>query len=103
MKKATFIAILILILATSLVKNSTKAIEDKIFLVNGNMRYLKSKLGDVLLEYNYLSTPGKLTHYQSQFFEKDLVRIDITKIKKLTERNNQIIISDFLEKSINER
>jgi len=79
MKKATFIAILILILATSLVKNSTKAIEDQIFLVNGNMRYLKSELGDVLLEYNYLSTPDKLTQYQSQFFEKDLVRIDITK------------------------
>tara|TARA_B100000767_G_scaffold18883_1_gene17332 strand:+ start:22 stop:330 length:309 start_codon:yes stop_codon:yes gene_type:complete len=102
MKKATFIAILILILATSLVKNSTKAIEDQIFLVNGNMRYLKSKLGDVLLEYNYLSTPDKLTQYQSQFFEKDLVRIDITKIKKLTERNNQIIISDFLEKNNDE-
>ncbi len=102
MKKATFIAILILILATSLVKNSTKAIEDQIFLVNGNMRYLKSKLGDVLLEYNYLSTPYKLTQYQSQFFEKDLVRIDITKIKKLTERNNQIIISNFLEKTNDE-
>ena len=102
MKKATFIAILILILATSLVKNSTKAIEDQIFLVNGNMRYLKSKLGDVLLEYNYLSTPDKLTQYQSQFFEKDLVRIDITKIKKLTKRNNQIIISDFLEKTNDE-
>ena len=102
MKKATFIAILILILATSLVKNSTKAIEDQIFLVNGNMRYLKSELGDVLLEYNYLSTPDKLTQYQSQFFEKDLVRIDITKIKKLTERNNHIIISDFLEKTNDE-
>ena len=102
MKKATFIAILILILATSLVKNSTKAIEDKIFLVNENMRYLKSELGDVLLEYNYLSTPDKLTQYQSQFFEKDLVRIDITKIKKLTERNNHIIISDFLEKTNDE-
>ena len=102
MKKATFIAILILILATSLVKNSTKAIEDQIFLVNGNMRYLKSKLGDVLLEYTYLSTPDKLTQYQSQFFEKDLVRIDITKIKKITERNNQIIVSDFLEKTNDE-
>ena len=102
MKRATFIAILILILATSLVKNSTKAIEDQIFLVNGNMRYLKSKLGDVLLEYNYLSTPDKLTQYQSQFFEKDLVRIDITKIKKITKRNNQIIISDFLEKTNDE-
>ena len=102
MKKVTFIAILILILATSLVKNSTKAIEDQIFLVNGNMRYLKSKLGDVLLEYNYLSTPDKLTQYQSQFFEKDLVRIDITKIKKLTEINNHIIISDFFKKNNDE-
>ena len=103
MKKATFIAILILILATSLVKNSTKAIEDKIFLVNVNIRYLKSELGDTLLEYNYLSTPDKLTQYQSQFFEKDLVRINITKIKKLTERNNHIIISNFLEKTNDER
>ena len=102
MKKVTFIAILILILTTSLVKNSTKAVEDQIFLVNGNMKYLKSKLGDVLLEYNYLSTPDKLTQYQSQFFEKDLVRIDITKIKKLTKRNNQIIISDFLDKTNDE-
>ena len=102
MKKATFIAILALILVTSLVKNSTKEIEDKIFITNENIRSLKSELGDVLLEYNYLSTPDKLTQYQSQFFEKDLVRIDITKIKKLTKRNNQIIISDFLDKTNDE-
>ena len=102
MKKATFIAILALILVTSLVKNSTKEIEDKIFIANENIRSLKSELGDVLLEYNYLSTPDKLTQYQSQFFEKDLVRIDITKIKKITKRNNQIIISDFLEKTNDE-
>jgi hypothetical protein len=102
MKKATFIAILILILATSLVKNSTKEIEDKIFVVNENIRSLKSELGDVLLEYNYLSTPDKLTQYQSQFFEKDLIKIDITKIKKLTENNNHIQVSDFLEKTNDE-
>ena len=90
MKKVTFIAILILILATSLVKNSTKAIEDQIFLVNGNMRYLKSKLGDVLLEYNYLSSPNKLSQYQAQYFEKNLIKIDITKIKKLTEKKDKI-------------
>ena len=102
MKKATFIAILILILATSLVKNSTKEIEDKIFVVNENIRSLKSELGDVLLEYNYLSTPDKLTQYQSQFFEKDLIKIDITKIKKLTEKNDYIKISDFLKKNNDE-
>ena len=102
MKKVTFIAILILILATSLVKNSTKAIEDKIFLVNENMRYLKSELGDVLLEHSYLSAPDKLTQYQSQFFEKDLIKIDVTKIKKLSEKNNRIKISDFLKKNNDE-
>ena len=98
MKKVTFLAILILILVTSLIKNSTKEIEDKIFTVNENIRSLKSELGDVLLEYNYLSTPDKLTQYQSQFFEKDLIKIDITKIKILTEKNNHIKISDFIEK-----
>ena len=102
MKKATFIAILILILATSLVKNSTKEIEDKIFALNENIRSLKSELGDVLLEYSYLSAPDKLTQYQSQFFEKDLIKIDVTKIKKLSEKNNLIKISDFLKKNNDE-
>ena len=102
MKKVIFVIIFVLILATSLVKNSTKEIEDKIFMVNENIRPLKSELGDMLLEYNYLSSPDKLTQYQTQYFEKDLIKIDITKIKKLTEKNNNIEISDFIEKIIDE-
>ena len=102
MKKVVFTIIFVLILATSLVKNSTKEIEDKIFMVNENIRPLKSELGDVLLEYNYLSSPNKLTQYQTQYFEKDLVKIDITKIKKLTKRDNHINVSNFLEKIIDE-
>ena len=102
MKKIVFAAIFVLILATSLVKNSTKEIEDKIFMVNENIRPLKSELGDVLLEYNYLSSPDKLTQYQTQYFEKNLIKIDITKIKKLIEKNNHIKISDFIEKTNNE-
>ena len=103
MKKVVFAIIFVLILGTSLVKNSTKEIEDKIFMVNENIRPLKLELGDVLLEYNYLSSPGKLTQYQTQYFEKDLIKIDITKIKKLTKKSNQIKISDFLEKIIDDR
>ena len=102
MKKVVFAIIFVLILTTSLVKNSTKEIEDKIFMVNENIRPLKSQLGDVLLEYNYLSSPDKLTQYQTQYFEKDLVKIDITKIKKLTKKNNYIKVNDFIEKIINE-
>ena len=102
MKKVLFAIIFVLILATSLVKNSTKEIEDKIFMVNENIRPLKSELGDVLLEYNYLSSPDKLTQYQTQFFEKDLIKIDITKIKKLIEKNNYLKESNFIEKTIDE-
>ena len=102
MKKVIFIIIFVLILATSLVKNSTKEIEDKIFIVNENIRPLKSELGDMLLEYNYLSSPDRLTQYQIQYFENELVKINIIKIKKLTKKNNTLIVSDFIEKMNNE-
>ena len=102
MKKIVFITIFTLILATSLVKNSTKEIEDKIFMLNENIRPLKSELGDVLLEYNYLSSPNKLTQYQNQYFEKDLTKIDIIKIKKLTLKNNYMKISNIINKTNDE-
>ena len=98
MKKVIFVIIFILILATSLVKNSTKEIEDKIFMINENIRPVKSELADELLEYNYLSSPDKLIQYQTQYFEKNLIKIDIMKIKKLTEKNSQIKVSDFIQK-----
>ena len=102
MKKIAFIIIFILILATSIVKNSTKEIEDRIFAVNENIRPLKKELSDVLLEYNFLSSPGKLTQYQAQYFEKDLMKIDITKIKEITENDNLILVNDLI-KNENER
>ena len=97
MKKIAFIIIIILILGTSFVKNSTKEIEDKIFVINENIRPLKSELSDVLLEYNFLSSPGRLTQYQNQYFEKDLMKIDIINIKEITENNNLMLISDLIK------
>jgi hypothetical protein len=98
MKKVVFVTVFILILATSLVKNSTKEIEDKIFIISENIRPLKSELDDELLEYNYLSAPDKLIQYQTQYFEKNLIKIDIKKIKRLTEKNGYTKVSDFIEK-----
>ena len=102
MKKVVFAIIFVLILTTSLVKNSTKEIEDKIFMVKENIRPLKLELGDVLLEYNYLSSPDKLTQYQTQYFEKNLIKIDITQIKQLTKKNSHLNLSDFIEKTKDE-
>jgi len=72
-------------------------------MVKENIRPLKSELGDTLLEYNYLSSPEKLTQYQAQYFEKNLIKIDITKIKKLIEKNEKIKVDDLIKKMNNER
>ena len=98
MKKLTLSSILLLILVTSLIKNSTKKIEDKIFIINENVRSLNAKLSDVMLEYNYLSSPEKLIHHQSQYFENDLIKINITKIKRLDINGNSLTISDLVDK-----
>ena len=102
MKKVVLAIIFVLILSTSLVKNSTKEIEDKILTVDEGITSLKSEFGDILLEYNYLSSPEKLTQYQTQYFQKDLIKIDIMKIKKLTEMNTQIKVSNLIQKKKDE-
>jgi hypothetical protein len=100
-KKILIMSILILILFTSWVKNSTKKIEDQIFNVNENIRSLKTEIEYVSLEYVYLSSPKNLTQYQLQYFEKDLIQVDITKIKKLTENNSKLSEEDLIKKLVN--
>jgi hypothetical protein len=50
------------------------------------------------LEYNFLSSPDKLLQYQSKYFEKELIKIDIMTIKEMSERNNIIELTDFIKK-----
>ena len=100
MKKISLIlSIFLLIVVTALIKNSTKKIEDKIFAINENIRVLNVHLGDVLLEYNYLSSPKKLLQYQSQYFENDLIQINIADIKIISENGNQVTIKNFIKNS----
>ena len=102
MKQLVVAVILVLILITSLIKNSTKEIEDQIFIVKENIRPLKSELEDVLLEFNYLSSPEKLVQYQTQYFEKDLIKIEIMNIKEITKNNETLEIKDLISKNGNE-
>ena len=84
--------IIFLIIVTTVTKNSTKSLESKIFNVKENISILKNKYELVLLDYNYLTTPKKLIEYQSKYFEDNLISLDITKIKKIKEENNELII-----------
>ena len=98
MRKIILSTLFVLILATSLVKNSTKKIEDKTFDFNESIRSLKVEFSDVMLEYNFLSSPEKLIEFQSQYFEKDLIKVDIMKVKKLSKNKKLIELNDFIEK-----
>ena len=56
--------IFFLIISTSIIKNSTKKIEDETFFVEENLRVLNLNYNDVLLEHNYLSSSERLLEYQ---------------------------------------
>ena len=90
-----FFAVIFLIITTTLIKNSTKKLENQIFTTKENISVLKDKYELVLLDYNYLTSPKKLLDYQSQYFEKELSKININDIKELVVKNEKIIIQDF--------
>ena len=63
-----FILIFSLIVVTSLIKNSTKELDDEIYSLNENIRFLENRLEDTKLEYDYLSSSEKLLEYQKLYF-----------------------------------
>ena len=71
-KTIIFIPIVILIISTTLVKNSTKQLDKKIFLVKEDLRALEDVYELVLLDYNYLTSPTKLMEYSQKYFEEEL-------------------------------
>ena len=99
MKKIIFsILIIVLIFFTSIIKNSTKKIEVKIFDIKENLRLLNEKYELVLLDHNFLSSPKKLSEYQKIYFENDLIPIEISEIGEIDFSNNEILIKKLGEK-----
>ena len=92
--------ILFLILFTALVKNSTKRVDDEIFATEENIRILKKDFENIKLEHNYLSSADKLLEFQTLYFEDELVKKDIQKIKILNQSSQKLEIKKI--KFINE-
>jgi len=91
MKKIIFSTIIIfLIFFTSIIKNSTKKIDNKIFNLKEDIRLLNEKYELVLLDYNFLSSPKKLNEYQKKYFEDDLIPLDIQSLFELVVDDKEI-------------
>ena len=93
MKKISLVLVIFsLILSTTIIKNSAKKNEDKLFTVKENIRILNSELEKIKLEFDYLSSSDKLLKFQSLYFENNLVQKKIENIKvfKITNKDKSI-------------
>ena len=96
MKKfGLILVIILLILSTTLIKNSAKEIEDEIFTLKENLRVLSSEFEKIKLEHDYLSSSEKLLEYQSQYFEDELIQKNIENIKVIKIKNDETIIKNL--------
>ena len=99
-----FVIILIffLILSTAIVKNSTKEMDDEIFVLEENVRSLKKDFENIKLENDYLSSAEKLLEFQNLYFDNELIKKDIQEIKKINKYLNQIEIINLILSMNNE-
>jgi len=83
-KKISIIFLIIsLILFTAFIKNSTKRIDDEIYIISENIRGLKKEFESIKLEHEYLSSAEKLLKFQNLYFDNELIKKDIQEIKKI--------------------
>ena len=81
------VPIIILIISTTFVKNSTKKLDKKIFEIQEDIRALDNIYELVLLDYNYLTSPDRLMEYANMYFEKELKKKKITDLKNFKLKN----------------
>ena len=83
-----FVILLIfsLILSTALIKNSTKRVDDEIFVLKENIRGLKKDFENIVLENNYLSSSEKLLEFQNLYFDNELINKNIQEIKIINQK-----------------
>ena len=81
MKKGNIVLIIVfLIFLTTFIKNSTKKIDEEIYLTKENVSFLRNQFEMLKLEYDYLSSPKKLLEYQKNYFDEQLIPIDVNKL-----------------------
>ena len=94
-KLIVFALIFILIISTSLIKNSTKDLDDQIYSIRDNILFLENRLEDSKLEFDYLSSSKKLLEYQKLYFENSLINKSLSQLKTLEIIDNELIINEL--------
>ena len=95
MKKILIISLIFsLIVITTIVKNSTKKIDDEIFSLKENISDLNLELDNIKLEFDYLSSAENLINYQKIYFENTLIQKKINEIEIIDFTREKIFTND---------
>ena len=104
MKLIVFALVFILIISTSLIKNSTKDLDDQIYSIKENILFLENRLEDSKLEFDYLSSSEKLLEYQKLYFENLLIKKSLKELKTLEIIDKELVITELkISGKINEK
>ena len=90
-----FISIFVLIVCTSLIKNSTKDLDEQIYSIKENIFFLDDRFKDTKLEFDFLSSSEKLLEYQKLFFENSLEKKSLNELKTFKIIDRVMIIDDL--------
>ena len=94
-KLGVFVLVFFLIVSTSLIKNSTKDLDDQIYSIKENILFLENRFEDSKLEFYYLSSSEKLLEYQKLYFENSLIKKTLKELKTLKIKDNELIVNEL--------
>tara|TARA_B100000029_G_scaffold177007_2_gene174337 strand:- start:503 stop:808 length:306 start_codon:yes stop_codon:yes gene_type:complete len=92
-----FLPVIFLIIATTITKNSTKKLDKDIFEIKENIRILEDRYELVLLDYNFLTSPTRLMEYQKQYFDSELIEINIENLNWIKINKNDVAIGRIIQ------
>ena len=85
MKKYILVfTIFFLVVTTSIIKNSTRELENKIFNSNEKIKILINRKEIIKLQNDYLSSPQRLFEFKNKFLD-NLEVLELSKFKHLSQ------------------
>ncbi len=94
-KFIVFALVFSLIVITTLIKNSTKDLDEKIYFTKENLLFLENRFNDSKLEFDYLSSSEKLLEYQRLYFDDSLKKKSIKELNTLKIIDSKLTINEL--------
>ena len=89
MKKYILVFVIaFLVITTSIIKNSTRELENKIFNSNEKIKILTSRKEIITLQNDYLKSPQRLFEFKNKFFS-NLEVLELRKFKYLSKNEKK--------------